>query len=415
MMKGASRHRGRIGVTTLALLTGTTAAALALTINYHLGVPGLAVTFLLGLPALFLGWVALQDVRTPPDRSLAQIADELAARLRSQWADEIEARGLNHPYPLPVGWVPADASLVGTLDVLERLATSGGGWSASTREDWAKGPEGLVGGGQRKLVDVLTAVPTGRLVVLGEPGAGKTMLMVGLVLDMLARRSNGGPVPVLASLASWDPVREEKDGKKIGQKLHEWLGATLMITYPDLAEAPPPGSVGNNRFEALVEAGLILPVLDGLDEVVESARPVAIARINDELRPGEGVVVTCRTAQYQTAINPQYGQGATLQAAAVQLNALEFDEIARYLRTDAGPAGDERWGFLNTLSAESPIRQTLTTPLMAGLTRAVYNPRLGERVRDLHHPAEMCNFIDRAAVEAHLFDAFISRSLPTVC
>jgi GTPase SAR1 family protein len=38
-------------------------------------------------------------------------------------------------------------------------------------------------------------VPTGRLVVLGEPGAGKTILMGRLVLDLLARRADGGPVP----------------------------------------------------------------------------------------------------------------------------------------------------------------------------------------------------------------------------
>jgi hypothetical protein len=103
-------------------------------------------------------------------------------------------------------------------------------------------------------------VPTGRLVVLGEPGTGKTMLMVGLVLDLLnpGRRNNGGPVPVLASLASWDPA---------SQDLHGWLGATLITAYPALAAAAPPGSAGRNRFEALAEAGLILPVLDGLDEI----------------------------------------------------------------------------------------------------------------------------------------------------
>ena len=40
---------------------------------------------------------------------------------------------------------------------------------------WAAGPGGLAGTGD-ELADVLARVPTGRLVVLGEPGAGKTML-----------------------------------------------------------------------------------------------------------------------------------------------------------------------------------------------------------------------------------------------
>ena len=75
-------------------------------------------------------------------------------------------------------------------------------------------------------------MPTGRLVVLGEPGAGKTMLMVRLVLDLLARRAKGGPVPFLASVASWNPT---------AQDLRGWLGAQLLIDHPALACPPPDG------------------------------------------------------------------------------------------------------------------------------------------------------------------------------
>lgn len=397
MRGGGNGRLDRRGAVTLALFLGTSAVALALTLLYHLGVPGLVITLVLGLTPLYLGWVALQGDARPP--SLTQIADELAARLRSQWADEAEARGLNDPYPLPVAWTAADAPLAGDLDTLRTLATSGFGWSAPPRENWAGGPEDLAGGG-RKLPDILAAVPAGRLVVLGEPGTGKTMLMVGLVLDLLHpdRRDSGGPVPVLAPLASWDPV---------SQGLHDWLGATLITGYPDLAAAPPSGSSGANRFEALLAAGLILPVLDGLDEIPDAARPRAIDRINKELKAGEPVVVTCRTEQYRAAVGLPGGQGAALRAAVVQLSPLPFAEVARYLRKDAGPVGEGRWDFLDGLDAESPVRQALTTPLMAGLARAIYNLRPDERASDLRHPSELCDFADRAAVEAQLFDAFI--------
>jgi predicted NACHT family NTPase len=324
-MKGAGWSRARrTGAAALGLLCATTVTALVLARSYHLGVAATLVAILGGLPGLYLGWVSYRDAQHDADeaRSLEEIADGLAARLRSQWGAEAEARGLNDPYPLPVAWTAADPPLAGDLDVLKRLAASGAGWSAQGRETWARGPGDLAGGGDRKLADVLAMVPTGRLVVLGEPGAGKTMLMVGLVLDLLHpdRRSGGGPVPVLASLASWDPV---------SQDLHGWLGATLITDYPDLGAAAPPGSAGDNRFEALLEAGLIVPVLDGLDEVPESARPAAITRINKELKPGEQVVVTCRTEQYRATVSPQDGQGAALRAVAVQLCTLEFDQVGR--------------------------------------------------------------------------------------
>jgi hypothetical protein len=390
-MKGGDRRARRAAA---VVLFGTAAAALALTLYYHLGVPGLVGTFLLGLPSLYLSWPR------PPDRSLAQVADELADRLRSQWADEAEARRLNDPYPLPVSWTAADPPLAGNLNTLTTLATTGAGWSAAARKTWATKPGDLAGGGDRKLADVLAMVPTGRLVVLGEPGSGKTMLMVGLVLDLLHpdRRSCGGPVPVLATLASWDPG---------SQGLHDWLGATLITAYPALAAVPPPGSAGNDRFDALLNAGLILPVLDGLDEIPESARALAITRINEGLKPGEQVVITCRTEQYQAAVSPQNGPGVALQTAAVQLGTLNLGDVASYLRKDAGPGAEGRWDFLDTLSAGSPVHQALATPLMAGLARAVYNPRPDERAGDLRHPAELCKFADQSAVEAHLFDAFI--------
>jgi hypothetical protein len=70
-----------------------------------------------------------------------------------------------------------------------RLATSGAGWPEPPPEGtWAAGADGLAGEDD-ELADVLARVPTDRLVVLGEPGAGKTMLMVRLVLDLLARRA----------------------------------------------------------------------------------------------------------------------------------------------------------------------------------------------------------------------------------
>ena len=361
----------------------------------------MVVTFLLGLPALYLGWVALQGGGRP--ESLVQIADELASRLRSQWAKEAEARGLYDPYPLPVTWTAADAPRAGDLDTLKTLATSGFGWSASARESWARGPEDLAGGGDKKLADVLAAVPTGRLVVLGEPGTGKTMLMVGLVLDLLHpdRRSSGGPVPVLAPLASWDPG---------SQDLHDWLGAMLITGYPNLAAAPPRGTTGDNRFEALLEAGLILPVLDGLDELPDQVRGPAISQINKGLKPGEQLVITCRTEQYQAAVSPPGDQGTALRAAAVvQLSTLPFAEVARYLRKDAGPAGEDRWNFLNTLSTDSPVREALSAPLMVGLARVIYNPRPGELARTLRDPAELCSpaLADQKAVESLLFDEFI--------
>jgi hypothetical protein len=358
------------------------------------------VAILGGLPGLYLSWAAYRDAAGGEGLSLAKVADELAVAVGAQWNAEAGVRRLNDPYPLPVRWVAAAKCLVDSWDVLVRLATSGAGWPSHQRQGtWAAGPDDLAGDGG-DLADVLARVPTGRLVVLGEPGSGKSMLMVRLVLDLLARRVSGGPVPVLASLASWNPA---------GQGLHGWLAAQMMIDHPALAAPAGPGAAGT-RIEALLAAGLILPIVDGLDEIHDAVRGPALSRINDALRPGQRLVVTCRTEQYRDAVRPQAGAEVTLRAAAaVQLCPLDASVVSGYLRDDAaGPAAAARWGpVLASLGTQAPVALALTTPLMVGLARAVYNPRPGEHAGTLPDPAALCEFPDEAAIKSHLFDAFI--------
>ncbi|HEX3965787.1 MAG TPA: NACHT domain-containing protein [Trebonia sp.] len=333
------------------------------------------------------------------------MADKLAVAIDAQWSAEATVRRLNDPYPLPVSWLAADASLTDAWDSLEKLATSGAGWPAHPPAGtWAAGPDDLAGEGG-ELAEVLARVPTGRLVVLGEPGAGKTMLMVRLVLDLLARRTrtSGGPVPILASVASWNPA---------AQDLRDWLVAQLLIDHSFLAGAPPVGMTEPTLAAALLASGLILPVLDGLDEIPVKVRGRAISRINDALRPGEQVVVTCRTRQYRAAVRPKGGAEVTLRAAAaIQLHPLDADVVRDYLgAAAAGPASRARWDpVLKVLGTDAPAGKALRTPLMVGLACAIYNPWPGELARISGDPAELCSpaLADRAAVESLLFDAFI--------
>jgi hypothetical protein len=377
--------------------------------HHHLdsGAVGIVVGVSVGLPALWLAWVGYREASRSGTRlselTLDQVADQLAVAVGAQWEAEAAIRRLNDPYPLPVSWDPADAALTDAWESLLMLAESGAGWPEPPQEGtWAAGPSDLAGAGS-DLVNVLARVPTGRLVVLGEPGAGKTMLMVRLVLDLLARRAAGGPVPILASIASWNPA---------GQDLQGWLAGQLMIDHPALAAASPTGRREPTQAAALLASRHVLMILDGLDEIPEAVRGPAISRINDALRPGEQLVLACRSQQYRDAVRPEGGAEVTLHgAAAVQLNPLDADAVRAYLcPATSGPGTQARWApVLAELDTPAPVGRALETPLMVGLARAIYSPRPGELAGRLRDPAELCDpgLADRATVEALLFDAFI--------
>ena len=396
-----------VAAVAVALLVPPWAIALARARHHHLDATAVTILAAVSIPlaALWLAWVTLakggESSAPAGSLSIAEVADQLAIAVGKQWADEAAIRRLNDPYPLPVSWDAADASLTDPWDLLVKLASSGAGWPSPPAPGiWAADPHGLAGeGGQ--LAEVLAKVPTGRLVVLGEPGSGKTMLMVRLVLDLLKNRGDGEPVPILASIASWNPAEQD---------LRDWLCAQLLIDHPGLATSPPEGMGERTRAEALLESRLILPVLDGLDEIPNEVRGPAIGRINDALLPGQQAVATCRSMEYREAVRPVGGVEVTLRAAAaVELRPLDADAVRKYLREDAaGPVARARWDpVLPVLGTEAPAGRALSTPLMVSLARAIYNPRPGELAGTLRDPAELCDQSDQTAVESLLFDAFI--------
>lgn len=286
----------------------------------------------------------------PGQDELARVADKLASSVEVRWQYEEDRRKIQDPAPLPVRWKTADESV---MDHWPNICRVRAGETAEPLD---------LDGGLDQIADIYRRIPSGRLVVLGEAGSGKTILGLRFVLDLLGIRGSGEPVPEIFSIGSWNPAV---------QPLTDWLTGQLCRDQPGLAAV---GSDGETLAAALVRRRLILPVLDGFDEIADGLHAAALRELAATTMP---LVLTSRSQEYRDAIA---GTRALTGAAAIELHDLTLDDIEDYLRRSSPKAAAPDWDqLLNELrrdpgtAANANVITVLTTPLMAALARAVYS------------------------------------------
>jgi nucleoside phosphorylase len=281
--------------------------------------------------------------------TLAVLLESVARWQREQWSAEETARQVQDPWPLPVRWkVTARA---------EALMVS---WGAVTGRPAAL-PLPLEGT-YDAVADVFTAPGSPRrLVVIGEPGAGKSMLALRLVLDLLNRRTATDPVPVLLPVAAWNPR----------QPLDDWIADALTAANRALGREIPGPRGQRSIARALVAAGRILPILDGLDEMAADHQGAALNAVTVALGADRQFVLTSRTRHYEQIVAMS---GRLARTPVVEIQPLYTADVATYL-TDGTDPPHARWTPVTEhlrARVNTPLTAALSTPLMAWLTRVVY-------------------------------------------
>ncbi|MGP3947664.1 NACHT domain-containing protein [Streptomyces sp. 7N604] len=338
---------------------------------------------LIGLPAQADQLEQLPRLSPSPDGApeLGEAAERLASRVAGQWRKEERRRNVHDPFPLAVRFRNADTGL---FDHWASIRNAPGGADP--------GPLTLAGRLDR-IAEVYRSIPSRRLVVLGAAGSGKTILTLRFVLDWLGDRAPGDPVPVIFSLGSWDPATIS---------LRDWMCRQLVRDY-GLAG---PAAHGGNLAGALVDAGWILPVLDGFDEIARGLQGKALEQLNRTTTP---LLLTSRREEYTKAVKKY---DVLTKAAVVELDDLTLDDLAVYLPRASRPGRDG--GLHSTVwepvlaelrkQPRSPgaenVATVLTTPLMVAMARTSYSDRSG------HDPAELLEFATPEALEKHLLAEF---------
>jgi len=178
----------------------------------------------------------------------------------------------------------------------------------------------------------------GELLIVGMPGSGKTTTLLELCRDLLARAElePGAPIPVVLNLSTW---------AQKSLPIADWIIDELYHRYD------VPRVVGT----AWSQARILLPLLDGLDELRLEFRASCVAALNHYLQTAEapGLVVCCRQADHEALPAPLRLQ------AAIRLNPLSAEQIARQLEL----RGVSEEQFRALIGTDSPLRELTHSPL----------------------------------------------------
>lgn len=165
------------------------------------------------------------------------------------------------------------------------------------------------------MFDVFQQMGAGRsLLILGEPGAGKTTTLLTLARDLLQASEGGDRIPAIFNLSAWT-----------GGPIEQWLITELNSKYQI------PKAIG----ATWVKDQQLLLLLDGLDEVRLNLQDSCAAAINQFHQDyGPELVVCCRIKDYE-AMEQRLGF-----QSAVFVRSLTDSQIWQYLnQNDTGLTG----------------------------------------------------------------------------
>jgi hypothetical protein len=220
-----------------------------------------------------------------------------------------------------------------------------------------------------RVTDFYQGLESGRLVVLGAPGAGKTVLLSHLVLGLIRDRAPAAPVPVLISLTSFDPGDDgTAPDPVLRERLTTWMAGRLAESY----------QVPRASADEMVRSGAVLPVLDGLDEMdpapregAPGGRPRALALVRAlNAVPRRPVVLASRVLDYVVVSGGDDASpgrpGLLTDARHITLRPLGPEAITRYLtQRFAGRGGTlpDRWAdVVRAVAPDGDLYQVLSSP-----------------------------------------------------
>jgi hypothetical protein len=218
----------------------------------------------------------------------------------------------------------------------------------------------------------------GKLLILGAPGAGKTTALLSLA-EQLVYGAISQPktvIPVIFELSTW---------RNDNQSIQDWLIEQLYDLHG--------GNRKSKLYEQWLERQVLLPLLDGLDELGLERQQRCTEKLNEFAVDYPQMVVCCRVREFEAV-------GIRLRnlRGAVCLQSLSDSQIQNYLGSLKRP---ELWEAIQT----TPSLQAMLEPTTDGDPGLLRVPLFVKLVADVYDRQQPISS------KADLLDQYINRQL----
>ena len=230
--------------------------------------------------------------------------------------------------------------------------------------------------GAKKVTDFFLSIPSRRMVLLGCPGSGKTILAWRIVFELLDNHPEEQLIPVVLSIGSWNPF---------ATTFCDWL-------QEQLADLP----IEN---VASTEVRNVIPVLDGFDEHNPQRRSLVIQQLNGYEIHDMALILISRSNEYKEFLS---WETILTDAEVVELQPLSHASV--YLR-------ERSFGGVNAVASrlevdsDSPLASALSSPFMLDIMAKAF---LQNYPRELLESDDQCHI--EQIIARRFCEAQIARS-----
>ena len=286
----------------------------------------------------------------------------LLSKVKQFWIDGILRKSLHDQVLIELGLGDRSEYVPNPLEGVEEFQS----------DSWQIFPAGT------SVTDIFEEIGAGRtLLILGEPGAGKTITLLKLAESLIERAENdlSSPLPVIVNLSSWAKQRKP---------MQDWLVQELFEIY----------QASKSLGKTWVNQEQLILLLDGLDEVESQYRNACVSALNQFIQyyGRTEIVVCCRIYDYE-ALSEQL----TLRSA-IYVQPLTPQQIDWYLEQVGKPLE----ALKNLLDRNAEIKSFASSPLILSIMSLAYQDCALDTLSKL-------STADTDTSLQRLFDAYIKR------